>query len=244
MRTIFLQPDPFSDDNTLSIIDPELDVGAPKVARRIDDNTLFIIDPDDGDSSQDRHLHFVFPATVCPDIEELCFYFENPYTVSFEPDSVSFPRLSRIGGQSESGGVLERLVEVIDAPRLTVIRLCGFEDIPASLFQKTTLKQIDLDSAVTPITIPDDIRNLVNLENFNLWRAKLDYLSPELFRLPSIRHISFYRVYGYEPTPEVIAAAEAFESAGGRLDSADEAGDIFPHHLRSSKPSPHEHPAK
>ena len=97
---------------------------------------------------------------------------------------------------------------------------------------------------MTPITIPDDIRNLVNLENFNLWRAKLDYLSPELFRLPSIRHISFYRVYGYEPTPEVIAAAEAFESAGGRFDSADEAGDIFPHHLRSSKPSPHEHPAK
>ena len=243
MRTIFLQPDPFSDDNTLSIIDPELDVGAPKVARWIDDNTLSIIDRDDGDSSQDRHLHFVFPATVCPDIEELCFYFEKPYTVSFEPDSVSFPRLSRLGGQSESGGVLERLVEVIDAPVLTDIRLCGFEDIPASLFQKTTLKNIDLDSAVMPITIPDDIQNLVNLEYFQLWRAKLDSLSPELFWLPRIRHISFYSLR-YEPTPEVIAAAEAFEAAGGRLDSADEAGDIFPHHLRSSKPSPHEHPAK
>lgn len=182
-------------------------------------------EPDDADRSEDRHLHIVFPAPVCPDIEELLFYLEKPYTVSFEPDSVLLPRLSIIEGQSESGEVWERLFEVIDAPVLTKIGLYGFDNIPAPVFQKTTLKNIDLDGARVPVSIPDDIRNLVNLEHFKLWRAGVSTVSPELFLLPRIQEISFYRVYGYEPTPEVIAAAEAFVAAGGRLESE---WDAFP----------------
>jgi len=208
MKTIFLQPR------------GDLDLG---------EDTLFITEPEGAEDSDDRHLHFVFPAPVCPGIETLCIILDKPYTVSFEPDSVLLPSLSCIGGQSESGDVWERLFEVIDAPVLTEIGISSFDDIPASVFQKTSLKKIDLDSARVPVSIPDDIRDLVNLEYFKLWRAGISTMSPELFRLPRIREISFYRVYGYEPTPEVIAAAEAFEAAGGLFRSADEAGDIFPH---------------
>jgi len=175
-------------------------------------------DDKDGDNLQARHLHLVFPAPMCPGIETVVISLDEPCIVSFEPDSVLLPNLSCIGGQSEGGEVWERLLEVIDAPVLADLCLQGFDDIPAPVFQKTTLKKIELNGgARVPTSIPDDIRNLVNLEYFKLWGAELSYLSPELFRLPQIRKISLYRLK-YKPTPEVVAAAEAFVAAGGCLD--------------------------
>lgn len=183
-----------------------------------EDGMFVITEPCDREKSQDRHFHFVFPAPVCPDIETVLIVLDEPYTVSFEPDSVLLPRLSLIGGQSASGEVLERLLEVIDAPALTEIGLMGFPDIPQAIFQKTTLKKIELNGgARVPTSIPDEVKNLVNLEDFKLFDSEVSYLSPELFRLPRMREISFYRLR-YEPTPEVKAAAEAFLAGGGCLD--------------------------
>lgn len=191
MKTIFLQPE---------------------------DGILNITEPCDSEKSQDRHFHFVFPAPVCPDIETVLIALDEPYTVSYEPDLVLLPRLSTVGAQSFGGTALERLFEVIDAPALTEIGLIGFPDLPQAIFQKITLKKIELNGgARVGTSIPDDIRNLINLEDFKLFDSEVSYLSPELFRLPQIRNISLYRLK-YEPTPEVVAAAEAFVAAGGCLD--------------------------
>jgi len=178
---------------------------------------LYITEPCDSEKAQDRHLHFVFPAPVCPDIEELYFYLEKPCTVSFEPDLVLLPKLSALGAQSFGGTALECLFEVLDAPALGELGLIGAARLPEALYQKTSLKHIDLHRVETPVIIPDDIRSLVNLEYFKLFDSEISYLSPEIFRLPHIREISFYRLR-YEPTPEVVVAAEAFVAAGGCLD--------------------------
>ena len=183
-----------------------------------DEVTLDITEPADAYNSQDRHLHFVFPSAVCPDIETLISVLDERYTVTFEPETVSLPKLSSLGAQLDSGEVLERLFEVIDAPVLAEIGLIGAPGLPEAIFQKTSLKKIAINSSQKrSISIPDSIRNLSNLEHFQLFDARVPYLSPEIFRLPRIRHISLYRLL-YEPSPEVMAAAEAFVAAGGCLD--------------------------
>ncbi|MFZ4522193.1 MAG: hypothetical protein ACOYNC_10825 [Bacteroidales bacterium] len=85
--------------------------------------------------------------------------------------------------------------------------------IPDTIFQMTSLKHLSFEHVRNIKTIPDDLKKLVNLTQFDLWEASIDYLSPDLFLLPEINSISF-ACSEYKPTPEVLGALKTFKAAG------------------------------
>lgn len=79
----------------------------------------------------------------------------------------------------------------------------SFTELPAELFNLDRLRKLRFEYFHEIKVIPDEIKNLVNLEYFGLWGADLKYISPELFNLPKLRGVDF--VYShYEPTPELL----------------------------------------
>jgi hypothetical protein len=58
--------------------------------------------------------------------------------------------------------------------------------------------------------IPDKIKKLVNLEHFDLWQANLKYLSPELFLLPKLMAVNFFKTQ-YYPAKEVLDAYKIYK---------------------------------
>ena len=192
-----------------------------------DEDPICIELPEGGDDSGDHHIHFVFPAPVCAAIDIIAVTWAEPsYLVSFEPASVSLPKLTCLACCEGNFGVFESLLKIIDAPATEQVALWGTDmrAIPEEIFLLNSLQSIDISNKV-PYSVPDVIRNLVNLERFIANRSSsIEYLSPELFRLPRIRHIDL-KLSNYEATPEVLAAAETFVAAGGFLKIWNEVGD-------------------
>jgi Leucine-rich repeat (LRR) protein len=89
----------------------------------------------------------------------------------------------------------------------------NFQEIPFEISDFVNLEYLSFEYCHHIKRIPDDIKNLVNLKHFDLWEAGLDYLSPELFLLPAIKHISL--AYSqYTPTGEVRDALKIFNKKG------------------------------
>jgi hypothetical protein len=87
----------------------------------------------------------------------------------------------------------------------------NLSEIPDDLFKLEHLQKLSFEYFREIKTVPDKIKNLVNLKHFDLWMAQIEYLSPELFLLPQIRHINF--AYSeYSPTEEVLEALKKFKS--------------------------------
>jgi len=84
------------------------------------------------------------------------------------------------------------------------------EELPSGLFDLTNLKTLRFQFGSQIPIIPDAIKNLVNLEEFDFWGATVDYLSPELFRLPKINYINFTESR-YKPTEDVLDAVKEFK---------------------------------
>jgi hypothetical protein len=88
-----------------------------------------------------------------------------------------------------------------------------FQDIPFEISDFVNLEYLSFEYCHHIKRIPDNIKNLVNLKHFDLWEAGLEYLSPELFLLPAIKHISL--AYSqYTPTREVRDALKLFNKKG------------------------------
>ncbi len=83
-------------------------------------------------------------------------------------------------------------------------------ELPEDLFTLENLKRFEFPHGTEIKIIPDDIKKLVNLEHFLLWRAKLQYLSPELFLLPKLKYVDFIYTQ-YSPTKELLDAYEIFK---------------------------------
>jgi len=182
-----------------------------------DEDPICIELPEGGDDSGERHIHFVFPAPVCA-AELLVVEWHDPsYLVSFEPSPVSLPKLTGLACCGNFA-VFDRLLKVIDTPAIEGVAFMGADirSIPEKLLLMPSLKEISISDAKVPYSVPDEIRNLVNLERFNAEFSPIAYLSPELFRLPHIEHLNF-EFSLHSPTPEVLAAADAFAAAGGFL---------------------------
>ena len=191
-----------------------------------DEDTICIEMPDEGDDSGERHIHFVFPGPVCAAELLVVMWGGTSHRVSFEPASISLPKLTCLACCDGYIGVFECLLKIIDAPAIEqfLIQDGDMGDIPEEIFRMKTLQSIDITNKV-PYSVPDVIRNLVNLERFVANRSSpIEYLSPELFRLPRIQHIDL-KLSNYEATPEVLAAAETFVAAGGFLKIWNEVGD-------------------
>jgi hypothetical protein len=89
-----------------------------------------------------------------------------------------------------------------------------FTEIPQELFQPGCLKWLSFEYAEGITRVPDEICKMKNLQTFNLWAAKLDYVSPELFNLPELSRINF-AYCSYTPTQETNAALQQWL---GRVD--------------------------
>ena len=71
-------------------------------------------------------------------------------------------------------------MKIIDAPATEQVALWGIDmrAIPEEIFLLKSLQSIDISNKV-PYSVPDEIRNLVNLERFIANRSSpIDYLSP------------------------------------------------------------------
>ena len=75
-------------------------------------------------------------------------------------------------------------------------------EIPPEVFTFTELERLEFRYKTKITVIPDDIKNLSNLQSFSLWNAKLDYISPEFFKLPKLTYLSFTYCY-YNQTKEI-----------------------------------------
>lgn len=74
-------------------------------------------------------------------------------------------------------------------------------EMPSELFDLKHLKNLSFEVAPNLKKVPDEIKRLTNLEWFDLLSAKLDYVSPELFKLPKLRYANF-AYCSYNPCKE------------------------------------------
>lgn len=84
------------------------------------------------------------------------------------------------------------------------------KEIPNQLFELINLRSLTFAYCVNITAVPDSIKKLVNLVHFDLWGAKIAYLSHELFLLPNITWINF-AYSSYIPTIEVRKALDIFK---------------------------------
>ena len=75
--------------------------------------------------------------------------------------------------------------------------------IPAEIFDITSLKRLNFRYVPNIKIIPDEIKKLINLEDFSLWLANLEYISLELFKLPKLDHINL-AYSNYNPTGQEL----------------------------------------
>jgi len=86
-------------------------------------------------------------------------------------------------------------------------RTADFPDIPAKLFALKNMEHLSFTFAPNILTIPDDIRQLQQLKKFGLHGASPGYISPALFQLPKLRHISLIDTV----LPQTKGLSEALE---------------------------------
>lgn len=83
-------------------------------------------------------------------------------------------------------------------------------EMPAGLFGLINLQTLRFQYGSQIPVIPDEIKNLVNLEYFDFWGSTVKYLSPEIFRLPLIKYLNFTDS-GYNPSKEVVDSMMEFK---------------------------------
>jgi Leucine-rich repeat (LRR) protein len=88
-----------------------------------------------------------------------------------------------------------------DARHLTKLefRHEDIQEIPSKLFELINLRSLTFAYCLNITTVPDKIKKLVNLVDFNVFQAGIIYLSHELFLLPNITSIKL-SYSSYSPT--------------------------------------------
>lgn len=95
------------------------------------------------------------------------------------------------------------ILKNINLTRLELDICNEITEIPPEIFKFKQLKILEFRYKKNIKVIPDEIKNLENLERFNLWSATFEYISPELFKLPKLQSVSFSYCQ-YNPTNEVL----------------------------------------
>ena len=186
------------------------DCASPPAPDRPFPNLTCVLIVDDGEV---RDSAFLGEVLDLPNLQAL--YLNGPRLL---PQAEKFLRRCRNPNLRElafAGCGLTQIPEwVMDHKELEKLLFCHepITTLPPELFDLVNLKSLDFQHI--PLTsLPDDIRKLVRLERFDLWTVdsdlELDYLSPELFRLPNLQtaNLAWSR---FKSTPELAQAMESF----------------------------------
>jgi hypothetical protein len=194
-----------------------------------------------GIEETDESTIYTFPEKVYPKLEIIQMSFHSDNNIIFEETMWEAPNLKYL---SISGEVAlrntQKLMETCIEPKFEGIELyeTRIMQIPDFILKSKNLKSlifrrepiIELNIGLFDLvnleylsfhyckgisTIPDEIKNLINLTSFNLWEAKPVYISTELFLLPKISHISFAYTHYKNQTKEFDDALQKFKNNSG-----------------------------
>lgn len=87
------------------------------------------------------------------------------------------------------------------------------------LFELRNLDKLSFEYTNKITVIPDEIKKLVNLKHLDLWHSSIQYLSPELFKLPKLNWLNFAFTC-YNPSIEFRNELEMWKAKGNHF-SAD-----------------------
>jgi Leucine-rich repeat (LRR) protein len=112
----------------------------------------------------------------------------------------------------DATGIVKPPDFIWDAKHLTRLEFRNepIAEIPDQLFDMNNLQSLSFPYCRKITTVPDNIKKLVNLVHFDLWGARIAYLSQELFLLPKIKHINF-AYSSYTPTIEDRKVFETYK---------------------------------
>jgi len=129
------------------------------------------------------------PLLKAPNLKILGFIGKgcNKCIQSLNENGISAPILESISFDSTGITQIPEFLLKINTLSKLSFRNEEISTIPIELFDLINLNELHFQYTSEIRIIPDEIKNLVNLVNFDLWGANLEYLSPELFQLPKIR---------------------------------------------------------
>jgi len=130
---------------------------------------------------------------------------------SLNRNGFSAPTIEAIGFEDTGITQIPEFILKFKTIRDIHFRQENVKEMPPALFNLISLKTLRFQYGSQIPVIPNDIKNLVNLEYFDFWGATLQYLSPELFRLPRIKYINFTDS-SYIPSKEVVDAIAEFKN--------------------------------
>lgn len=117
-------------------------------------------------------------------------------------NSISLEDISLYLDKTHSGIIPQFILNSKTIKNLT-IEYRQLTSIPAEIFNITSLKRLNFRYVPKIKIIPDEIKKLINLEDFSLWLANLEYISLELFKLPKLDHINL-AYSNYNPTGQEL----------------------------------------
>ncbi len=91
-----------------------------------------------------------------------------------------------------------------------------FKRIPENVFELQNLETLSFEYCCEIKVIPDKIKNLKGLKYFGLWAVTIDYMSPELFYLPRIESMNFFKSK-YFPTLQILDLLKIFKGGNGEV---------------------------
>jgi hypothetical protein len=97
---------------------------------------------------------------------------------------------------------------IISENRLIILSGNSYEQIPSEIIQNAEIKELIIFNSNID-RIPDEIKNMQNLERFHFSGSRLKYLSPEVFKLPKIIDVDVIDPYFY-PDDEITVALGYF----------------------------------
>lgn len=68
----------------------------------------------------------------------------------------------------------------------------SYDQIPPQIFDFVNIKSLCFNRGHRITVIPDEIKKLQKLTELSIWETTFSYVSPELFRLPDLKHLNFY----------------------------------------------------
>jgi len=155
------------------------------------------------------------PFLNVPNLKALCFSGQGCRLViqSLIENGILAPILESISFDSTQLRQFPNFIQEIKTLKYLSFRHEKISGLPPGLFDLINLQalQFQYDSGIS--VLPDEIKNLVNLVQFDLWGVTLEYLSPELFLLPKIQSINF-AYSSYQPKKEVLNALKVFTKKG------------------------------
>ena len=162
-----------------------------------------------------NHSILTFNKLNVPKLLQLDFYGEYSYNLFInKPDHfLNAPELETLYFHGTAIPEVPLCLTKPETLKSLTFRSESLTSVPEFIFQCHNLEELHLQHVPGITIIPDKIKNLQNLQVFDLWQSSIKYLSPELFLLPKLKRVSF-AYSSYTPTREVLEAAEVFRSKG------------------------------